>query len=919
MSQQFIQSTFAHTRSSHGRKFDPSSLLIPGWKGESLASKPSLYLKKVQKSLLKDAIDQFTGVLNFNKSLKENIHREYLSFAQAYQLDLGELEKENNFWKHIYDNASSRRKELDTFIKKFCLKAVNLYIYKVKFVVTLASEELASVDPNDLLNPHGFFTRTFCFGGPRDLMCKALQRNTYSWYHPSADSAQIIVQDMQSFASITTSELMLLTRLHGEEKSDLLVSHRHYSHTLSHRLLGLLLNQLMVFLPIWKEREHFSYPLPLKDGYPEILNTKFEGDFVSSLTYSHWLAQESNQKILWSEILCPGFVDDHFENGSFLRYCHELQFLIFLASYSKKYKYHPLNFIAKAMKEKYDKSEETLSDQPSLFSRYNLKRKLLYDRIVLSVCDLPNKNPHHYLLNRIQYQGKSLTPNGYLIVMSNQNFFIASQSAKIHQFMEHFKLEFYLRMDEVQGKGEIPHYVYIFSKKSVSLEKPSKMNITYRKNINFHTLQWSGNLTPFEKFKGFLDEFQQFLKDKNPITTPVYQKDLNGGLCFKFQQDAILEGGLLLSSTSKNSNRITHPNFFKNLTQTCSPLDQFFAIEQLGGSESTETKQAFSVGLLGVSVKREEQFPHVLIVNYSHDFEITLEIIASKSYRAKLKKYGRAFYQYFGLSPKIAGLDINLFREFFSMDLGRQVIQLSFQGGMKKSKAKLKSLLIPNVFAHPMEGAGVFKDKEHFIHSTSEQIRQLHPNRIIQEWRQCKDMLASENNLSARSKMHILAHFKYQVINAMSESVLSESKVDFNNDIIKKPLLNLKHYPIYPKNEDIYIEFLTGNWEDLKNTCEGLVFKTDEDGASLALVTAKSEAKVCFHSDPDYLEFVHYILSSAKGRSFAFLIKNLRLPRLDDFKEILLNYEMMDDCLRDVYQDVEKCLGQIITNQIVSP
>ena len=918
MAQENFQLPLNDSDAFAGGRFNPSSFLVSGWEGGSLASRSSLYLKRIQKNLLEDAVDQFKSVLNFNESLKSNIHREYISFSQSYQLEPGDLEKERVFWSHVYDAGSFHREDLDRFIGKFCLKAVNLYIYKVKFVATLSSENLVPMDSNNLLNPHSFFTRTFCFGGSRDLMCEALQRNTYSWYHPSEECGRVIAQDMKSFAQVSTSELMLLTRLNPAEGAEPLASRKHYSHTLSHKSLGLLLNNLMIFFPIWKGRERFCYPLPLRNGHPEILNTKFEGDFISSLTYSHWLAQESNQGMLWSEILCPGFVDGHFENGAFLRHCHELQFLIFLASYSKKYNSHPLDFIVKVMREKYEKSEEVLSGQPSLFFRYNLKRKLLYDRIVLSVCDLPEKNPHHFLLSRIQHQSKYLTKKGYLIVMSNQNLFIASQSGKIHQLMEHFQLEFYLNLEDLQGKGEIPNYIYVFLKKSHGLEKPFSGGNSDCKNPHFHTLQWSGNLAPFEKFNGFLDELKTFLQERNPVTTPLYQKDLEGGLCFKFQQDAVLEGGLLLSSTTKKSDRITHPNFFKNLTRTCSPLDRFFTIEQLGGgANSSELRQAFTVGLLGVSVRREQQFPHVLIVNYSHDFRIDLEIISSKSYRGKLKKYGQAFYQYFGLVPKIAGLDINLFREFFLTDLGRQVVQLSLQGGMKKSKAKLKSLLIPNIFANPVTPVGVFKDKGHFLYSKSEKIRSLHPERIACEWGRCKEMLSSPEGVPPHFKMHILAHFKHQIIAAMSTSVLADNKMDFNNEIIKKPLLDLKYSSVYPKNDDIYIEFLTGDSRDLQKPCEEFLLEVDEEeGAFLTLMTDHREAKVRFHSDPVYLEFVCYVLSSVRGRSFAFLIKNLRLPGLDDFKEVLRNYEMMDDCLRDVHDDVQKLLGQTITREI---
>ena len=920
VSYEFFQSSSIAPDALVGGKFNPSSFLIPGWEGGSLASKSSLYLKKVQKALLEDAIGQFNGVLNFNQSLKKNIHREYINFSQSYQLDLDELEKEEVFWQHIYDSHSSHREVLDLFVKKFCLKAVNLYLYKVKFAVTLASENLAPMSPNNLLNPHSFFSKIFCFGGPRALICKSLQRNTYSWYHPSEDCAQIIIRDMKSFIQITTAELMLLTHLNPEGDSDILASRKCFSHTLSHKLLGLLLNNLMIFFPIWKNRERFEYPLPLKDGHPEILNTRFEGDFVSSLTYSHWLAQECNQGMLWSEILCPGFVDEHFENGSFLRYCHELQFLIFLAAYSKKYQSPPLDFIAKVMREKYDKSEEMASGQPSLFSPYNLKRKLFYDRIILSVCELPEKNPHHFLIKKIQGQSSLLTSNGYLVVMSNQNLFVASQSGKVHQLMNDLQLEFYLNLEGLEGKGEIPNYIYVFSKKSLSEGSRLAGDHAHRKNVHFHTLQWSGHLVPFEKFKGFLDELTLFLQEKNPVTTPLYQKDLEGDLCFKFQQDAILEGGLLLSSTSKDSDQITHPNFFKNLTKTCSPLDQFFTIEQLGASDPSEIKQAFTVGLLGVSVRREQQFPHVLIVNYSHDFQIDLEIISSKSYRAKLKKYGQAFYQYFGLSPKIAGLDINLFREFLLTDLGRQVVQISLQGGVKKSKAKLKSLLIPNFFARPVETDGNFKEEEHFLYSKSEKIRSLHPDQINRQWQECQETLFSEKGLSPHVQVHLLAHFKHQIAGAMSGSVVAEKKVDFNNEIIKGPLLALKYAPVYPKSEDIYIEFLTGNPQDLQKPCEEFVLKVDaEEGeASLTLMTAEGEAKIRFHSEPAFLEFVHYVLTSVKGRSFAFLIKNLRLPKLDDYKEILRDYEMMDECLREIHDDVQMLIGQIITRQIVS-
>ena len=66
---------------------------------------------------------------------------------------------------------------------------------------------------------------------------------------------------------------------------------QNYSHSFSHKSFGILLNELLVSLPVWfnKNEEGWSSVKP-KTTVP--ISTKFIGDQMASLCQSHWLAQE---------------------------------------------------------------------------------------------------------------------------------------------------------------------------------------------------------------------------------------------------------------------------------------------------------------------------------------------------------------------------------------------------------------------------------------------------------------------------------------------------------------------------------------------------------------------------------------------------------------------------------------------------
>ena len=85
-------------------------------------------------------------------------------------------------------------------------------------------------------------------------------------------------------------------------------------------------------------------------------------------------------------------------------------------------------------------SEDALG-QISIFNIKMEQEPKLYDRIVLSLCQTPKKNPHHLLVTKILKEGESLSNNGYLYVFSNQKLFVPSHSERVEGLLKKIRIQ----------------------------------------------------------------------------------------------------------------------------------------------------------------------------------------------------------------------------------------------------------------------------------------------------------------------------------------------------------------------------------------------------------------------------------------------------------------------------------------------
>ncbi len=898
--------------------FNPSEFFIPGWKGEGLITASAIVIKNSLSNLSIDAQALFKKACTTNKSMKLQTYNEFLHFAEYAKLDKTLLGQQNDFWMHVQDDTSPLKKHIDDFLKVLCFRAVAIYLFRIKFIMDLAKEQNLIVSEDVLMNPLSFLGRIFVKDSSTELLCDSLQINQYSWYRPTLEYKDSLLKLKDAFENVTLTELI---KLISTPKDDKIYSIRNYSHSLSHLTFGLLVNDLLIKFPSWLKPEQKKKALNVEKLclLPKTINTRFAGNNVSSMALSHWLAQESNIKVSqWNNLICPEFEGAEFIDGQFLKICQELQFLSFLTRIGAEHKYEIIPFICKIMREKYKHSPDDGIGQASFFNLGELPSSdTLYSRIVLNLTELPKTNPHHYLIQQIMAQKSMMKKDAIVYVFTNQKLFVPSHSDRVEQLLKEFKVEASINMEELKGKGEIAHFAYILTRRT---EGPTQNKHLFEVNRKVKesclSFEFKGNLTRFNKFNKLVEELQNFMKVKNPVTTPMFVTEIEKEIHFEFHQDAIIDGKLVSSVGSFDSSHLPHPSFFKNLTKSSTTLDTFFNIELIAHEDINSPKKSVSSELLGLKFGPEKQFPLLLIVNQNDPMDVKIELTPIDAYRGKLDQYGTAFHYYFGLIPKHPSINLNVFREYFSSVLGHQIIQLQLSDGATKLKAKLKSLMVPNFFASTQFMPSNIKTHFNMLDLEAADLKNLHPEDLKARFSSVKQATQVHGKVFPWHLLSLLSHFKLQMKSLVEE--LSDSKpqsFNFSNSLISSELVKLKTHAIYPKNDDVYVEYKIRNNQDLQLPLSSLTIKNTED-ASVLIFKFQDKEIIHLHSSPVMIHFIKFILQNAMGVKVSDILLNLKVPTAADLIQTTKSFENLKATKLALLKETEELIAVILRTEV---
>lgn len=899
--------------------FNPSHFLTTGWTGEELRSKESHQLVRILEEIEEDVLCQFRPDVHFNKTLKLSIYSEFLSFIDNRAINCTHLDTPQNFWDHLFSTNSPYRNELSTFTKIYAHRVATLYLFKIRFLATLCEVSGYTITSKNLLNPNSFFAQVFKQGSSNELPSESLRSNQYTWYRPGPGVKSQVLKISKKLPGISISDFLSITHrrecrwYNTEEQASF-----SFSHSLSHMSFGRLLHTLTVKVPKWMQGDHQENS---GSGFLKTLNCKFLGNHLPSVSLAHWAAQEQSLGKKWGQIICPDFDDNDFSSGKYLKYCFEIQFLTFLTTIATKQGYSPLSFIARVQKEK---NGETIgaNTQMSIFQTEKVNQAPLYDNIIINLQYFPKNNPHFYLLSKIHSQYKDLKRGGNLTILSSKKLFVPSQSERVEQLLKKFKLECAFTFDNLKGKGELNSYVYILKKRvpGEGDELPFHLNsfesqyLSKTNKLPCYSFRVSGDLGTFQNFGIIVNELNKFCKVKKIEETQIYQTELDGGFNFEFYQDAIVDGKLI--NSSKDPSKITHPKFFKNLLSSCVTFDEFFTVGQLN-QPSEQEKQDSNQSLLGIR-NNQEQFPYLLIVDFRNPYFINLEIANYSAYEGKSQEYGFALCHYFGLTPKRRDINLNLFRKYFSSDIGKQVIQLSLSGKISKLKSKINTTLVPKFFLD------TFKIPEHLsslvsLFSTKEeQILKAHPQQLKAAFFNLSsniDNLYQEYPWHTLSLMTYFTHSLGSVIDKVKDPHLID-KISYYNPIISNALVKIETQPLFPDHNDVYIEF------DEKCTKADIqrpfsfsrIVSEAETQSQRYFVELMSGEKtiVRLYTKQSMAGFIQFILQGANGLPISQILQSLQIPKVSELERVIEHYENLVDSLSDLEKSIEKKINSLL-------
>ncbi|WP_408097401.1 hypothetical protein ACJVC5_00405 [Peredibacter sp. HCB2-198] len=880
-------------------RFSPLHCFVPGWKGDSLLSKNVIKFERILTLVQMDVKNELFKTKDFPKTIKLGLYNEFLSYAETLGLHFEGLDDLGNFWQAISPEALQDNPKLLEFIDIYANRVATITFLKLRFISSLLDRCGIELTDKALLYPTSFLSQIFKKGSISELQSRALESNLYSWYRPHEGMKEAMKELLIVSRDLAITEITKHISLRTQVEQD---QQKVYSHALSHVSLGLFLNSLQINFPLWLETiEGKKIPTGGMED-EEIVSCKYFGDYLESLSLSHWLAQENNKDFHWDQFLCPDFKGLEFISGTFTKICNELQFLTFLAYKAESQHEKPIDYICKIMgghfrnrKNNQVKQGFLLEDNPFYTSTY--------DRVVLNLCHFPKNNPQHYLMTQIGDQVKYLKPNGYLFVLSSKKLFVPSLRERLEPVLRELKTEAIFDLENVKGKGELGSYIYVFRKKNKC--ETEKQLCSY--------FRISAELDSFHNFSSVTEHLRSFYLSHLNEVPPMAHLDFPDSFRVEFFQEAVVNG-MLIHSTSEDSSRITHPAYFKGLLANCVPLDTIFEIKSLHSEEKFRPESTLNLGL-----KRDVSY--FLVVDFRHG-DVNLEIHPMDTFRSIHSDYGETLCSYFQLIPKIPGLNPNILRNYFLTTVGKQVMNLTFTGGLSLVKGSLSKFLVPKFLTETESLPEHLKSGFRMLEMNEEQLLDASPRDILQAFQHIDQIT---KNLFPRYACEILS--RYSNLERTLQSLIWKmddlrfgQKVSFSNPLVQGQLVQKPTRPLYPENEDIFLEFVEGTVPtDIHLPLTQTQLKVSHEGElKLYSLELMSHHKVIvrLHTEEPMVLFIQFLLSHAVDVPISKILRAVHIPSLSDLKEIIETTQSFKTSYQELLGQVQNSITHAMRVQV---
>ncbi|HXH32296.1 MAG TPA: hypothetical protein VNJ01_15965 [Bacteriovoracaceae bacterium] len=873
-------------------RFSPLHCFVPGWTGDSLKSKVVLTFERLLAVIQNDIKNELFKTKDFPKTIKVGLYNEFLSYAESLGLHFEGLDDLGRFWQLIDPEKLQEDSRLAQFIEIYAYRVATVTFLKLRFISSLLERCGIEINEKSLLYPTSFLSQLFKKGSLKELNSRALETNLYSWYRPGEAMKNSMKEILLLSRSLAITEITKHVSLCTQVGQD---QHKVYSHALSHVGFGLFLNALQINFPLWLDTiEGQSVPQGSLEQ-EHIISCKYYGDYLESLSLSHWLAQENNKDFHWDQMLCPDFKGKEFISGTFTKICNELQFLTFLANKAEIQGEKPIEYICRIMSGHFKNRKSARERQGLLLDDGNPFYTSTYDRVVLNLFQFPKNNPQHYLMSQILDQVQFLKPNGYLFVLSSKKLFVPSLRERLEPVLRELKTEAIFDLENIKGKGELGSFIYVFRKKPLGENK--KQLCSY--------FRISAELENFQQFSAVTEHLRSFYLAHLTEVPPMAHLEFKD-YKIEFFQEAVVNG-MLIHSASEDSNRITHPTYFKGLLDNCVPLDTLFEIKSLVSDQKSKGID----NSLNLGLKRD--ISYFLVVDFRKN-DVNLELHPMDTFRSIHSDFGETQCSYFQLVPKITGLNPNVLRNYFLTPVGRQVANLTFTGGHNLVKGSLSKFLVPKVLMETESLPPQLQTAFSLLDLSEDGMLETSPLEFIKTFKHLDQVT---RDLFPRYACEILTRFSnlehtlQSLIWKMDDSRFGH-KVSFSNPLIQAQLVQKTTRPLYPENGDAFLEFVEGTTaSDIHQPLTETQVRVTHEGELklhyLELISG-DRTIVRLHAEEVMVLFVHFILSQATGVPVSKILRAVHVPSLADLKLVIETTSSLKLNYQELLKGVQKSI-----------
>lgn len=847
--------------------------LHPGWNAQSLSSKNFFralsYLETLQQDLIQILVTE-----NFPPKHIGLIWQEYK------KQDHGSHELDIKNFAILLKNANNENSSLYNFVYYYSARLIMLYFLQLRLLKKLHLELNTQEIARDLFSPPLALSKIFAKGTKRELKAKSLEHNQYSWYRPAElRLPQIYMLYNLSIELSFPETLKLLIRLQKEQNNS------KYSHAMSHLGMGLLLNCIQVNLPKWQSSQQSTTHVQYDELH--IHSTLYTGDYLEELGVSYWLAQENNKTFSWDELICPHFTvpsKDHLEVFDY--YFHELQQLHLLSEIHKHYKAPLLEFISKIFQQW--KNNIYNSHQRNLLENDEENISRQYDQVILSALDLGKGNSFHQLIQKINQTLSFIKDDGYILIISNQNIFLPSQSEKVSSLFKSLSPVCTIDLSRLEGKGETGNFFYVFKKRHGA-------ELSYSSTQAHYTLRFSGILSSFHNFCSIPEEINNFFQKF--LTTPpsIYQSITNNGsIQFDYFHSPIVNG-IQIYSSDQDGQQITHPQFFKNLLKNTMPLNYFFEVSYIDPKDKITSPPTFSMDQLlpfkdpSFDSKNSFDQDYILLFDSTDHFSPKTTLAHIKDLRSTIDNFGICDFYYYKLRPLSNRVNISVFKYYLESKVGQQILGITTTNNKNQIRSKINTFLVPTFI----------------LNITNSNMSHLSVEALL-------NINIDETNFSS-----ILEHSikTKENINAQIDRTKFEignwKEFNFNTEDIVDALKHMEIYPIYPSNHEFHVSFSNHK----KNLNSAVInhheVSLDSFWGQLHLKSNNNLVATIKAVSPQII-FLDYLLKNAPEMTAAEILTKISIPCSSDCTKLIQLKSKTLDILNETQSKISEVIDRCI-------